>query len=228
MFVALVLATIAVFLIGDNRRAWDRKVTLPRGASTTSSACGRARRCAWAASTSARSPTSSTARRPTTTRSTSRSPIARNEARRVRHDTVARDRQQGPPRRQDGRARRAASPPKRARPQDNSSSRSEEDPSDMGKAIERMTDVAKKADAHDGRHQAGTERAARRPADDRGHQGQRQVAPHDPRRRREQQGRRRAQDDLRPRGGAAHRPHPRATSTRRPRTSPRVAPTPAT
>ena len=27
VFFAIVLATIAVFLIGDNRRQWDRKVT---------------------------------------------------------------------------------------------------------------------------------------------------------------------------------------------------------
>jgi phospholipid/cholesterol/gamma-HCH transport system substrate-binding protein len=143
VFVALVLATVAVFLIGENRRAWDRKMTYrARFNDVVGLKAGSAVRMGGidVGSVSGVSHGESAAD-PKIYVTIS---VARNEARRVRPDTVARvvnkgllgdkmiDLQGGDP---------ALLPAP-----DGSFIKSEEDPSDMGKAIEKMTDVAKKAD----------------------------------------------------------------------------------
>ena len=98
--------------------------------------------------------------------------------------------------------------PRRPPPPDDSFIASEEDPSDMGKAIEKIDDVAKKADlTMDAIKRTSEQLADPQMTED--IKGSVKSLRDDPRRRREQQGRRGAPDDLRPRGGPAHRSHPR-------------------
>jgi phospholipid/cholesterol/gamma-HCH transport system substrate-binding protein len=143
VFAALILATLAVFLIGDNRRAWDRKMTyrgrfndvvgLRSGSAVRMGGIDVGSVTAIAHSEDSADPLIYVT-----------IDVARNESRRVRPDTVMRvvnkgllgdkmiDLQGGDP----------TKPPA----PDNSFIKSEADPSDMGRAIEKMTDVAKKAD----------------------------------------------------------------------------------
>jgi phospholipid/cholesterol/gamma-HCH transport system substrate-binding protein len=143
VFVALVLATVAVFLIGDNRRQWDRKMTyrakfndvvglrngsaVRMGGIDVGSVTGVAHG----------EKTDDSKVYVTIT-------VARNEARRVRPDTIARVVNKGLL--GDKMIDLAGGDPAKGQAEDNSFILSEEDPSDMGKAIEKMTDVAKKAD----------------------------------------------------------------------------------
>jgi phospholipid/cholesterol/gamma-HCH transport system substrate-binding protein len=143
VFVALLLATFAVFLIGDNRRAWDRKMTyhakfndvvgLKSGSAVRMGGIDVGSVTDVAHSEKAEDPfiyvTIS---------------VARNEARRVRPDTIARVVNKGllGDKMIDLSGGDLSKPPA----PDDSFIASEVDPSDMGKAIEKMTDVAKKAD----------------------------------------------------------------------------------
>lgn len=140
---AFVLATIAVFLIGENRRAWDRKMTFhARFNDVIGLKAGSPVRMG-GIDVGAVSDVSHSDK-PEDPKIYVTISVARSEARRVRPDTVARvvnkgllgdkmiDLQGGDP--------NLPSAP------DDSFIKSEEDPADMGKAIEKMTDVAKKAD----------------------------------------------------------------------------------
>lgn len=143
VFAAMVLSAIAVFLIGDNRRAWDRKMTYKaRFNDVVGLRSGSAVRMGGidvgSVTEIAHADSAEDSKIYVTI------VVSRNEARRVRPDTVMRvvnkgllgdkmvDLQGGDP----------AKPPA----SDGSFILSEADPSDMGKAIEKMTDVAKKAD----------------------------------------------------------------------------------
>jgi phospholipid/cholesterol/gamma-HCH transport system substrate-binding protein len=143
VFAALILATLAVFLIGDNRRAWDRKMTyrgrfndvvgLRSGSAVRMGGIDVGSVTAIAHSDDPADPMIYVT-----------IDVARNESRRVRPDTVMRVVNKGllGDKMIDLQGGDAAKPPA----PDNSFIKSETDPSDMGKAIEKMTDVAKKAD----------------------------------------------------------------------------------
>jgi phospholipid/cholesterol/gamma-HCH transport system substrate-binding protein len=143
VFAAFVLATLAVFLIGENRRAWDRKMTYrARFNDVVGLKAGSAVRMGGidvgTVTDVSHADKAEDAQIYVTLT------VARNEARRVRPDTIARvvnkgllgdkmiDLHGGDP----------AKPPA----EDGSFIKSEEDPSDMGKTMEKMTEVARKAD----------------------------------------------------------------------------------
>lgn len=140
---ALLLASIAVFLIGDNRRVWDRKVTfrgrfndvvgLRSGSAVRMGGIDVGSVTEIAHAESAADPKIYVT-----------IAVARNESRRVRPDTVMRVVNKGLL--GDKMVDLAGGDPKKDSAADGSFIASEEDPSDMGKAIEKMTSVAKKAD----------------------------------------------------------------------------------
>lgn len=143
VFVALVLATVAVFLIGDNRRQWDRKMTYR--AKFNDVVGLRAGSAVRMGGIDVGSVTSiAHAEKADDSKVYVTISVARNEARRVRPDSVARVVNKGLL--GDKMIDLAGGDPAKAPAEDNSFIMSEEDPSDMGKAIEKMTDVAKKAD----------------------------------------------------------------------------------
>jgi phospholipid/cholesterol/gamma-HCH transport system substrate-binding protein len=143
VFVALVLATVAVFLIGDNRRQWDRKVTYhARFNDVVGLRNGSAVRMGGIDVGSVTSVAHSEKTEDSKVYVTIS--VARTEARRVRPDTVARVVNKGLL--GDKMVELAGGDPAKGPAEDNSFILSDEDPSDMGKAIEKMTDVAKKAD----------------------------------------------------------------------------------
>jgi phospholipid/cholesterol/gamma-HCH transport system substrate-binding protein len=141
--VALVIATISVFIIGDSRRAWDRKVTFKAKFNDvvglrTGSPVRMGGIDVGTVSEIAHDTDASDSKIYVTIS------VARNEAVRVRPDTVMRVVNKGLL--GDKMIDLAGGDPRKAQAADNSFIMSEEDPSDMGKAIEKMTDVAKKAD----------------------------------------------------------------------------------
>lgn len=143
VFAAFVLATIAVFLIGENRRAWDRKMTYhARFNDVVGLKAGSAVRMGGidvgSVSDVAHSEKAEDGQIYVTIS------VARNEARRVKPDTLARVVNKGLL--GDKMIDLSGGDPKLPAAPDDSFIRSEEDPSDMGKAIEKMTEVAKKAD----------------------------------------------------------------------------------
>jgi phospholipid/cholesterol/gamma-HCH transport system substrate-binding protein len=143
VFAAFVLATLAVFLIGENRRTWDRKMTFrARFNDVVGLRAGSAVRMGGIDVGSvvdvSHADTTDDAQIYVTIA------VARNEARRVRPDTVARVVNKGLL--GDKMIDLQGGDPKLGSAVDNSFIRSEEDPSDMGKTMERMTDVAKKAE----------------------------------------------------------------------------------
>ena len=143
VFVALVLATLAVFLIGDNRRQWDRKMTyhakfndvvgLKSGSVVRMGGIdvGQVTKVAHGEKID-------------DSKIYVTISVARNEARRVRPDTVARVVNKGLL--GDKMVELNGGDPAKGQASDDAFIASDEDPSDMGKAIEKMTDVAKKAD----------------------------------------------------------------------------------
>ncbi len=140
---ALLLATAAVFMIGDNRRTWDRKMTYhAKFNDVVGLKSGSAVRMGGidvgSVSEVAHGEKADDSKIYVTIS------VARNEARRVRPDTVARVVNKGLL--GDKMIDLAGGDVKKDPAPDNSFIASEEDPSDMGKAIEKMTDVAKKAD----------------------------------------------------------------------------------
>ncbi|MDB4936006.1 MAG: Mce family protein [Labilithrix sp.] len=141
--IALILATFAVFLIGDNRRAWDRKMTYKaRFNDVVGLKSGSAVRMGGIDVGSVTDV--SHGDKDDDSKIYVTIAVARNEARRVRPDTVARVVNKGLL--GDKMIDLAGGDPAKGPAADGSFIMSEEDPSDMGKAIEKMTDVAKKAD----------------------------------------------------------------------------------
>ena len=143
VFFALLLATVAVFLIGDNRRQWDRKMTYhARFNDVVGLRNGSAVRMGGidvgSVTAVAHGEKTDDSKIYVTIS------VARNEARRVRPDTVARVVNKGLL--GDKMVELTGGDPAKGQAADNSFIASDEDPSDMGKAIEKMTDVAKKAD----------------------------------------------------------------------------------
>jgi len=140
---ALLLATVAVFLIGDNRRAWDRKVTYKaRFNDVVGLKAGSAVRMGGIDVGSVTSV--SYAEQANDTKIYVEIAVARNEARRVRPDTTARVVNKGLL--GDKMIDLSGGDPNKPQAPDGSFILSEEDPADMGKALEKMSDVAKKAD----------------------------------------------------------------------------------
>lgn len=140
---SFVLAGIAVFLIGDNRRAWDRKVTFnAKFNDVVGLKAGSAVRMGGidvgTVTSVGHGPNASDSKIYV------KISVARDEAARVRPDTVARVVNKGLL--GDKMIDLAGGDPNKGAAPDDSFILSEEDPSDMGKAIEKMTDVAKKAD----------------------------------------------------------------------------------
>ena len=143
VLVALVLATLSVFVIGDNRRAWDRKVVykakfndvvgLKPGSAVRMGGIdvGSVTEVGYG-------------EKADDTKIYVTVAVARNKARRVRPDTVMRVVNKGLL--GDKMIDLSGGDPRKAQAPDGSFILSEEDPSDMGKAIEKMSDVAKKAD----------------------------------------------------------------------------------
>ena len=141
--IALVLAIAAVFLIGDNRRTWDRKMTYRgRFNDVVGLRAGSAVRMGGidVGSVTDISHAESVA----DPKIYVTIAVARNEARRVRPDTVMRVVNKGLL--GDKMIDIAGGDPLKAPAADGAFIVSEEDPSDMSKAIEKMTSVAKKAD----------------------------------------------------------------------------------
>lgn len=142
--VGLVLATIAVFLIGDSRRAWDRKVTFKaKFNDVVGLKSGSPVRMGGIDVGSVSSV--SHGESPDDPKIYVEIAVARNEARRVRPDTVARVVNKGLL--GDKMVDLSGGDPKKPAAADGSFIKSEEDPSDMSKAMEKMSEVAKKADA---------------------------------------------------------------------------------
>ncbi len=143
VLVAFVLATAAVFLIGDNRRAWDRKRTFrARFTDVVGLRVGSAVRMGGIdVGTVADVSHAANAEDAKIYVTVS---VARNEAGRVRPDTIARVVNKGllGDKMIDLQGGDASLEPAG----DGSFIKSEEDPSDMGKAIEKMSDIARKAD----------------------------------------------------------------------------------
>ncbi len=143
VFVALILATFAVFLIGDNRRAWDRKMTYKaRFNDVVGLKSGSAVRMGGIDVGSVTDVAHGAEAEDSKIYVTIA--VARNEARRVRPDTVARVVNKGLL--GDKMIDLAGGDPAKPPAADGSFIASEVDPSDMGKAIEKMTEVARKAD----------------------------------------------------------------------------------
>ena len=141
--VALFLAIAAVFLIGDNRRAWDRKTTfrgrfndvvgLRNGSAVRMGGIDVGSVTEISHAESAADPKIYVT-----------IVVARNVARRVRPDTLMRVVNKGLL--GDKMIDLSGGDPLKQPAADGTFIASEEDPSDMGKAIEKMTSVAKKAD----------------------------------------------------------------------------------
>jgi phospholipid/cholesterol/gamma-HCH transport system substrate-binding protein len=143
VFFAFALATLVIFLIGDNRRAWDRKITFKgRFNDVIGLRSGSAVRMSGIDVGTVTD--ISHADSPDDPKIYVTIVVARNEARRVRPDTVMRVVNKGflgdkMVDLQGGDAKLAAA-------EDGSFINSELDPSDMGKTFEKFNDVAKKAD----------------------------------------------------------------------------------
>ena len=143
VFVAIVLATIAVFLIGDNRRQWDRKMTYTaKFNDVVGLRSGSAVRMGGIDVGSVTEVAH--AEKADDSKIYVTISVARNEARRVRPDTIARVVNKGLL--GDKMIDLSGGDPSKPPAADGAMIRSEEDPSDMGKVMEKMTDVAKKAD----------------------------------------------------------------------------------
>lgn len=143
VFAAIILATIAVFLIGDNRRAWDRKMTFhARFNDVVGLRAGSAVRMGGIDVGSVTSVGHSDKAEDAQIYVTIA--VARSEARRVRPDTVARVVNKGLL--GDKMVELQGGDPALGPAPDDSFIQSDEDPSDMGKAIAKMTGVVKKAD----------------------------------------------------------------------------------
>lgn len=142
-FFAIVLATIAVFLIGDNRRQWDRKMTYTAKFNDVvglrSGSAVRMGGIDVGSVTEVAHAEKADDNKIYVTIS-----VARNEARRVKPDTLARVVNKGLL--GDKMIDLSGGDPAKSPAADHSTIRSEEDPSDMGKVMEKMSDVAKKAD----------------------------------------------------------------------------------
>ena len=140
---ALLLASAAVFLIGDNRRVWDRKVTFRgRFNDVVGLRNGSAVRMAGIDVGSVTD--ISHADSVSDVKIYVTIAVARNEARRVHPDTVMRVVNKGLL--GDKMVSLDGGDPRKEAAGDGTFIASEEDPSDMGKAIEKLTSVAKKAD----------------------------------------------------------------------------------
>ncbi|MBX3190286.1 MAG: MCE family protein [Labilithrix sp.] len=143
VLVSFFLAAIAVFLIGDNRRAWDRKVTFnAKFNDVVGLKSGSAVRMGGIDVGTVTSVAHSGD--PADPKIYVKIAVARDEAERVRPDTVARVVNKGLL--GDKMIDLSGGDPQKPAARDGTFILSEEDPSDMGKAIEKMTDVAKKAD----------------------------------------------------------------------------------
>ena len=143
VFGSLVLATIAVFLIGDNRRAWDRKITYrARFNDVVGLRSGSAVRMGGIDVGSVSE--IAHAEDPADPKIYVTIAVARNESRRVRPDTVMRVVNKGLL--GDKMVELQGGDPLKPPAADGSFIPSDPDPADMGKAMERMSDVAKKAD----------------------------------------------------------------------------------
>lgn len=143
MLAALLLAGVAVFLIGENRRAWDRKVTyFARFNDVIGLKAGSAVRMGGIDVGSVDAVNyGEKADDPMIYVKIS---VARSEARRVRPDTVARVVNKGLL--GDKMIDLSGGDPQKTPAADGSFLLSEEDPADIGKAMEKLGDVAKKAD----------------------------------------------------------------------------------
>lgn len=141
--IGLILSAIAVFLIGDNRRAWDRHVTFKgRFNDVVGLKAGSAVRMGGidvgtVSSVSYGDDVADTKIYVTVS-------IARNEARRVRTDTVMRVVNKGLL--GDKMIDLSGGDPAKGSAEDGAFLPAEADPADMGKAIEKMSSVATKAD----------------------------------------------------------------------------------
>ena len=143
VMIALVISALAVFLIGDNRRQWDRKMTFKgRFNDVVGLKAGSAVRMGGidVGSVSDVSYGESAA----DTKIYVTVVVARNEARRVRVDTTMRVVNKGLL--GDKMVDLAGGDPEKGSAPDGAFLPSEADPADMGKAIEKMSSVAKKAD----------------------------------------------------------------------------------
>lgn len=143
VFVALVLATMAVFLIGDNRRAWDRKVTVR---ATFNDVVGlRPGSPVRMGGIDVGSVTSvKYADDPADPKIYVSLAIAREEARRVHPDTTARIVGKGLL--GDKMVELIGGDPGSPSVKDGGFIHSEADPKDLGKALEKLEGVAQKAD----------------------------------------------------------------------------------
>jgi phospholipid/cholesterol/gamma-HCH transport system substrate-binding protein len=140
---AVVLACAAVFLIGDNRRVWDRKMTFKgRFTDVVGLRSGSAVRMGGIDVGSVSEVTHAESAADPKIYVTIA--VARDEARRIHPDTVMRVVNKGLL--GDKMIDLAGGDPRTDPAPDGSFIRSEEEPNDMGKAIEKMTSVAKKAD----------------------------------------------------------------------------------
>ena len=143
VFGALVLATIAVFLIGDNRRAWDRKMTYKaRFNDVVGLRSGSAVRMGGIDVGSVGEIAHGTDAKDMKIYVTI--VVARNESLRVHTDTVMRVVNKGLL--GDKMVELQGGDPLGPLAEDGSFIASDPDPADMGKAMEKMSDVAKKAD----------------------------------------------------------------------------------
>lgn len=143
VIVALVLATASIFVIGDNRRAWDRKVSFTgKFNDVVGLKPGSAVRMGGIDVGSVT--TVAYGDKADDTKIYVTVAVARNEARRVRPDTVMRVVNKGLL--GDKMVDLSGGDPRKPQAPDGAMIASEEEPADMGKAIEKMSDVAKKAD----------------------------------------------------------------------------------
>ncbi|MDB4946530.1 MAG: Mce family protein [Labilithrix sp.] len=143
VFVGLALAIAAIFLIGDNRRAWDRKVTYRgRFNDVVGLRTGSAVRMGGIDVGSVTDVTYSPDAADTKIYVTV--VVAKNEARRVRPDTLMRVVNKGLL--GDKMVDLSGGDPAQPSAADGAYLRSEEDPADMGRAIEKLNSVALKAD----------------------------------------------------------------------------------
>ena len=141
--VGFVIAAIAIFLIGDNRRQWDRKMTFKgRFNDVVGLKAGSAVRMGGIDVGSVSEVSYGESAKDTKIYVTV--VVAKNEARRVRPDTTMRVVNKGLL--GDKMVDLAGGDPEKGPAPDGSFLPSEADPADMGKAIEKMNSVATKAD----------------------------------------------------------------------------------
>ena len=143
VIVALGLAIAAVFLIGDSRRVWDRKMSY-RGRFNDVVGLRSGSPVRMGGIDVGSVTDISHAENAADPKIYVTITVARNESRRVRPDTLMRVVNKGLL--GDKMVDLSGGDPQKPAAEDNSFIMSEEDPSDMAKAIERMTSVAKKAD----------------------------------------------------------------------------------